>query len=194
MVFGRGGNKLRLVIDKIVADGLAKKLRITITKEATDERTRSRGEKTKSQKDACGRECLQSEGPIITAHTINQDEGITIAPHRNAVAKGNVHMDHIKVRVVSPFEGLSSFCFWYSGIRTKRHGEFTAVNPLTITTDIDDVFVIPELSTTHDAMNLLRRPMNLRVGGIICVTWANIRKRCVRMAEKPSDLNPGHSG
>ena len=116
-----------------------------------------------------------------------------ITPHGNTITESNVHVDGVEVPVICPIKGLTSFCLRDSGIRAKRHGEFTAVNPLTIPADFKNVFVIPEFLTSHDMMYLLREPMNFCIRGVGSIARTDIRKRHVRMVEKPSDPLRGHS-
>jgi hypothetical protein len=193
LAFGRSGNNLWLVIDKIFTDGHPKKFRIAITVEAARKRTGGSTEKSKSRKNAGGRTSFQTEGPIATGGTIHEDEGKTGTPHGNTITESNVHVDGVKVTVICPIEGLTSFSLWYSGIRAKRHREFTAIHPLAISADFKNVFVIPEFPTSHDTMDLLRRPMNFCVRSIGTIAWTDIQKRRVGMVEKPSDLIWGHS-
>jgi hypothetical protein len=56
------------------------------------------------------------------------------------------------------------------------------------------MFIIPELPTAHDSMELLRGPMGLCVGGIGSVTQSNGGKGCARMVKKVDNLLGGHSG
>jgi hypothetical protein len=56
------------------------------------------------------------------------------------------------------------------------------------------MFKIPELLTAHDSMELLRRPMDLCVGGISSIAQSNQGKGCNRMVKKAGNLLGGHSG
>jgi hypothetical protein len=56
------------------------------------------------------------------------------------------------------------------------------------------MFIIPELPTAHDLMELLHRPMGFCVGGIDSITWSNRGKGCARMVKKAGNLLRGHSG
>jgi hypothetical protein len=102
-------------------------------------------------------------------------------------------VDGVEVTVICSIKGFTSFCLWDSGIRAKRHREFTTIHPLTIPADFENVFVIPEFPISHDTMDLLRCPMNFCIRGVGSIARTDIRKRRVGMVEKPSDLLRGHS-
>ena len=97
-------------------------------------------------------------------------------------------MNSVKITVVYAFKRPASFGLGDRGKRAKGHREFTTINPLAVPTDIKNVLVVSELATSHNAMNLLRRPMNFCVGGIGSVTRPDRRKRRVRMVKKPKDF------
>jgi hypothetical protein len=67
---------------------------------------------------------------------VNKDESIAISADRDTVAKHNVHVNSVKIMVFGAIEQTALFGFWNCGIRTKRGGKLTTVDPFTITTDL----------------------------------------------------------
>ena len=188
MMLGWCGDHLRRVVNEIVADGPTNKLRITVAVEATSQGSSRRTKQTKSREDALGRKSFQTEGPIIPGRAIDQNESIAITPHRDAVTESNIHVDGIKKTVGGPIKRPIPLRLWNSSKRAQRHRKFAAINPFTATANIQNVFVVAELPTTHDAVNLFRRPMGLSVGGIGRVARANIREKSVGVVKEATDL------
>ena len=188
LTLGWRGNHLRRVVDKIVADGPTKEFRITVAVEATSQGSSRRTEQTKSREDALGRKSFQTEGPIIPGCAIDQNESTAITPHRDAVTESNIHVDGIKKTVGGPIKRSILLCLWNSSKRAQRHRKFAAINPFTVTANIQNMFIVKELPTTHDAVNLFRRPMGLSVEGIGRVARANIRERSVGVVKEATDL------
>jgi hypothetical protein len=52
-------------------------------------------------------------------------------------------------------DGTTTVGFLYSCVRTQGRVEFTTIQSFTITADLNEVFVISKLATTHDAMKFL---------------------------------------
>ena len=109
-----------------------------------------------------------------------------------AVPKSNIHVNSIEKPVGRPIKGRTPFSLRNGSKRTQRHRKLSAVNPLPATADIQNVFIIPKLPTTHDAVNFLRRPMCFSVGGVGRVARANGRERSVGMMKETADLLRGH--
>jgi len=97
-------------------------------------------------------------------------------------------VDGIKKTVGGPIKRPIPLRLWNSSKQAQRHRKFTAINPFTATANIQNVFIVKELPTTHDAVNLFRRPMGLSVGGIGRVARANIRERSVGVVKEATDL------
>ena len=188
LTLGWRGNHLQRVVDKIVADGPTKEFRITVAVEATSQGSSRRMEQKKSRKNALGRKSFQTEGPIIPGCAIDQNESTSITPHRDAVTESNIHVDGIKKTVGGLIKRSILLCLWNSSKRAQRQMKFAAINPFTVTANIQNVFIVKELPTTHDAVNLFRRPMGLSVGGIGRVARANIRERSVGVVKEATDL------
>ncbi len=188
LTLGWRGDHLRRVVNKIVADGPTKELRITVAIEATSQGSSRCTEQTKSRKDALGRKSFQTKGPIIPGHGIDQNESIAITPPRDTVTESNIHVDGIKKTVGGPIKRPIPLCLWNSSKQAQRHRKFAAINPFTATANIQNVFIVAGLPTTHDVVNLFRRPMGLSVGGIGCVARVNIRERSVRVVKEATDL------
>jgi hypothetical protein len=72
-------------------------------------------------------------------------------------------------------------CFRNSSLGDERHRKLAAINPFTITTNCENILVVLEITTAHNAMDLLRQPMGFSVGGIGSVAWLDIQKRGVGM-------------
>jgi hypothetical protein len=153
LTFGRRGNNFQRVVNEIVADGTTEEFRITVAVEATSQGASHRSEKTKGRQDTLGRQSFQTEGPIISGRTIDQDESIAVTPHRDTVTERNVHVDGIKKTVGSPIKRRTPFCLWNSSERSKRHGKLAAVDPFTAMANVQNMLVIAKFSTTHDAVN-----------------------------------------
>ena len=98
-----------------------------------------------------------------------------VTPHGNIITESNVHVDSVEITVNCSIKGLNSFCLLWDSA------------------DFENVFVIPEYSTSHDTMDLLRHPMNFCIRGVGSIAWTDIRKHRVGMVEKPSNLLQGHS-
>jgi len=152
LTFGRRGNNFQRVVNEIVADP-TEEYRITVAVEATSQGTSRRTEETKSCQDALRKQSFQTEGPIISGRTIDQDESIGITPHRDAVTECNVRVDAIKKTVGGPIKRRTPFRFWNSSEQSKRHGKLATINPFTATANVQNVFVIAKFSTTHNAVN-----------------------------------------
>jgi hypothetical protein len=111
LALGRGGNHLRSVIDKILADGSTKKFAITIAVEATGKRARRRTKFPYCRQNLRRRKTLQTKGPVIAGSPINKNEGIAKALDTDAIPKRDVHMDCIKVFVPSLVERATALRF-----------------------------------------------------------------------------------
>jgi hypothetical protein len=106
-------------------------------------------------KDRVRGKVFQSKCPVIPGSLINQDESIVEAGNQEAVPKSNIHVHGIKVFVLRPINRTTTVCFPYSCVRTQGRGEFTTIQPFTVTAGLNVVFVISKLVPTHDAMKFL---------------------------------------
>ena len=80
-----------------------------------------------------------------------------------------------------------------SSRRSKRRRKFDAVDPFTISTDLQDVSVIPKLLTTHSP-NLLQSQMCLSGQIVRGITQTNRRRWGIGMMEDLEDLVGIHDG
>ncbi len=99
---------------------------------------------------------------------VDKDERIAIsAANSDTVSKRDVHVHGVKVMVFCTTKEATLFGLWNCCIRANGEGKLAAINPLFILTDLQKMFVISELATAHDVMELLCRPMGLCVGSVI---------------------------
>jgi hypothetical protein len=73
-------------------------------------------------------------------------------------------VNSIKIEVILFVEGFTTLGFRDGSERSQRRREFTTIDPFTIAANLKQSFVIPELTTAHSAMKLLRRPVSFRIG------------------------------
>jgi hypothetical protein len=124
---------------------------------------------------------------------INKDEGITKPTNQETITKSNIYMHSIKIVVSGTVKDQSAFGFGNSGKRAKGRRKLPTIDPFTITTNLQDVLVVPKLSTTHNAMNLFSRPMSLGVQSIRHITRPNQWKRRTWVMEELGDLVKGQA-
>jgi hypothetical protein len=146
------GNNFGRVVHKIVTDGPAEEFRITVAVKATSEGASCRTKQTKSREDAVGRQRFQSKSPIIAGSAIDQYKSIAITPHGNAVPICNIHVNGVKITIGGSIQGRPPFGLRNCSKRTKRHRKLAAINPFSVTANVEDVFVITKFSTAHDAV------------------------------------------
>jgi hypothetical protein len=103
---------------------------------------------------------------------VNKDERIAITADSDTVSKSNVHVHSVEVIVFCRIKEATLFGLRNSCIRAKGEGKLASIDPLSVLADLQKMFVISELATAHDAMELLCRPMGRRVGSISGVAGA----------------------
>jgi hypothetical protein len=96
--------------------------------------------------------------------------------------------------VFCTIEGATPFGLQNCCIRTKGEGKLAAINPLSIFTDLQKMFVVPKLATAHDVMELLCRPMGFCVGCVSGVAGPNQGEESARMMKKVGNLLGGYGG
>jgi hypothetical protein len=83
---------------------------------------------------------------------INQNEGISKAPHQHTIPKRDVEIDCIEILIFCAVEEPTLLCLRNRCIRTKLGRELATINPRTITTHLEEMLVVAELATTHDSV------------------------------------------
>ncbi len=157
--FGWCGNNLGLVVNEIVADGSPKEFEVTIAVEAPGEGACRTTKEPYCRKVRVREKVFKSKCPVIPGSLINQDKRIAEAANQEAVPKSNIHVHGVKVFVLRLINRTTTVCFPYGCVRTQGRGEFTTIQPFTATADLNEVFVISKLATTHDAMKFLQLPV-----------------------------------
>jgi hypothetical protein len=67
---------------------------------------------------------------------INQDESIPETADGEAIAKSNIHMNHVKVFIFSMVDWTTAVGFTDHCILTQGRREFPAIHPLAITANL----------------------------------------------------------
>ncbi len=73
-------------------------------------------------------------------------------------------------------KSAASFCLENGGVRAKQWKEFSTIYLFAVTADLEEVFVIAELPTTHEAMQFLGQPMRL-VSNALAVSQGQIGRK-----------------
>ncbi len=119
---------------------------------------------------------------------VDKDERIAITAASNTVSKCNVHVHGIKVIVFCTIKEATLFGLWNCCIRAKGEEKLAAINPLSVSTDLQKMFVISELATAHDVMELLCQPMGLCVRSISGVAGLNQGEGSARTLKMAGNL------
>jgi hypothetical protein len=190
----RSSNNFGLAIDEILAEGQIKELEITVQVEAVCQQPSCSSEKAKRRDDVLGRERLQAKSPIVTGGAVDKDERVAITANSNTVSERDVHVHGVEVIVFCMIKKATLFGYWNCCIRAKGEGKLAAINPLSVSTDLQKMFVIPELATAHDVIELFCRPMGLCVGSISGVAGLNQGEGSARMMKMAGNLLWSHGG
>jgi hypothetical protein len=134
---------------------VSKEFSITVTIKAPSQRTCCGMKFSNGTKDAVQQEILKTKQPLVLCCVIDEDESIAKLANREAVAKHNVHVDHIEVAVLGPLKRLTTFSFGDRPEHPKGWGKLAAIYPFTIVADLKDALVILEFAAAHDTMKLL---------------------------------------
>ena len=94
-------------------------------------------------------------------------------PGSNTIPKSSIHMHHVQeLRLLSDNSAVARG-FRNCGVSTPGHWECTTINPVSIKTGLDDVFVIAEMTTAQGTVEFLGHPASLSVGPIGTIARAN---------------------
>jgi hypothetical protein len=188
LTLGRSRDNFGIVVDEIFWYCHAGKLSITVTVETASKQTSRSAKEANCQENAFWLKSLEAKSSIVSSGSINKDEGITKPTNWETITKSNIHMHHIEIAVSGMVKDQSTFGFGNSGKRAKGRRKLPTINPFTIMTNLQDVLVVPKLSTTHNAINFFSRPMSLGVQSIPRITRPNRWKRRTWVMEELGDL------
>jgi len=133
LFFGWCGNHLGLVVNEIFSDGSPKEFNLTIAVESLGEQANGTAKELACGKNRVRQKVFQSKRPVISGSPVDQDESIGKATNGEAVPKINIYVHGIKVLVFCPIERSTNIDFAYSCIGTQGRGEFTPIQPFTVT-------------------------------------------------------------
>ncbi len=109
-------------------------------------------EVAQSRENGITQKVLQTIYPIVTSCSIHQNEGVMRTPHQDAVFKSNVHMDGVQKVKFSAINIAPLFSLWNCSIRSKSPRKLATINPLAVKAGLEDVFVVPETTTSQSTM------------------------------------------
>ncbi len=84
-------------------------------------------------------------------------------------------MDSVNILVLCFVKGVNTLGLGNRGKQTEQGGEFPAINPFSILTDLEKMFIVLKFPTAHNTMEFLGHPMSLGVRLISGVARGNGR-------------------
>jgi hypothetical protein len=136
---------------------------------------------------------LEAVDPIVMGCSIHQNESTAKNPHRDAVTKSNDHMDYVQKVRFSVINIASSCSLWNCSKRSKSQRKLATINPLSVEAGLEDVFVVPETTTSHSTMEVFGDPMGLSIRTISPITGANGWNGRPLMVNEARDVVPRQS-
>jgi hypothetical protein len=98
-------------------------------------------------------EGLEVKHPIKACCAVHLDECVMEPANQKTISKGNIHMNSIKVAIVVAIKREPVLSLQNSPGCTQRRKELTTLNPYAIATNLQLMFIILDLPTSHDMVN-----------------------------------------
>jgi hypothetical protein len=190
LVTHHGCRNIGVVVDEMFPNTLAKQFGITIWTETTSIRPGASFEVAQGQENEITWKVLQSIHPIVMSCSIHQDEGVAKILHQDTVSESNVHMDDVQEARLSLINNAPSVSLRDCSIIPKSQWKLSIINLFAVEAGLEDVFVVPETTTSQSTMEFFRGPMGLHVGTVSPITRANGWKGRPLMANQASDVIP----
>ncbi len=185
-------NNFWICFNKVLADSCAKEFEVAFQVKAFG-RPGWGTEKSKSWEDTVQGKSFKSKYPAILGHAIDKDESIMEITHWKKIVKCNVHVNGIQVFIPGAIKCATPFSFRNSCKGTKQWEKFATVGLFVFTTDQENVFIVPEFSTTHNPVQFLCQPMCFPIWLVGCATRINHQKCGIRMMNKACHLFQCHN-
>jgi hypothetical protein len=183
-----GRNDVGSIVDKVFPNFSSEKFCITIAPETPSIGTRISPKQTKGSQNRRSRQILETEDPIVTCGTVNENERVPEATRGDTVTEGNVDMNDVEVKGLFTVNGPAPRSLRDRRKRAERHWKFTAIHPLAIETGLKDMLVVTESTAAKSTMELFRSPVGFSVGSIGTIARTNRGKSGTRMMNQPNDL------
>ncbi len=92
-------------------------------------------------------------------------------------------MNGVQVAVAQAIKLFAPFSLRDRSKRAEGGRELAAINKFAIATHVQNMFVVTELPTSHDAMDFFARPVSFCVRSICCVSRPYGRESRTRVVE-----------
>jgi hypothetical protein len=102
-------------------------------------------------------------------------------------------MNHIEIFIASLIKRFALVTLEHSGKGAKSWREFAAVNPGTITTDLEKMLVITKFPAPHSTVEFLGSPVCFLVTGVCSITRLYRGHYCTLVMDQLKDILSRHS-
>jgi hypothetical protein len=111
-----------------------------------------------------------SKSLIVSSCPVHEDEGISKPADGKTVTKSYIHMNRIEIFIESLIKRFALVTPGHGGKGAKSWREFAAVNPGTMTTDLEKMLVTTKFPTPHSTVEFLGSPVCFLVTGVCSIT------------------------
>jgi hypothetical protein len=113
-------------------------------------------------------------------------------PMERQSPKSYINVNPVEIFISSLFKRFALVTFEHGGKGAKSWRELTAINPGTITTDLEKMLVITKFPASYSAVEFLGSQVCFFITGVCSITRTHQEQHRIHVMNQPNNIISGH--